>query len=129
MLDKNNGHIVSAIGGRDYSFGDLNRTNVQRQPGSTFKPVAVYGPALMQEDTYNPYTIIPDQYMDIDGYEATNVSGEYKDNITIYQAIVESTNTSAVWLLNEIGIDNSKSYLEKMDMPIEDNGLSIALEG
>ncbi|WP_040981937.1 transglycosylase domain-containing protein [Oceanobacillus jeddahense] len=129
MLDKNNGHIVSAIGGRDYSFGDLNRTNVQRQPGSTFKPVAVYGPALMQEDTYNPYTIIPDQYMDIDGYEATNVSGEYKDNITIYQAIVESTNTSAVWLLNEIGIDNSKSYLEKMDMPIEDNGLSIALGG
>jgi len=120
MLDKNNGHIVSAIGGRDYSFGDLNRTNVQRQPGSTFKPVAVYGPALMQEDEYNPYTIIPDQYMDIDGYEATNVSGEYKNNITIYQAIVESTNTAAVWLLNEIGIDNSKSYLEKMGMPIED---------
>ncbi|CEI84043.1 penicillin-binding protein 1F [Oceanobacillus oncorhynchi subsp. incaldanensis] len=129
MLDKNNGHIVSAIGGRDYSFGDLNRTNVQRQPGSTFKPVAVYGPALMQEDEYNPYTIIPDQYMDIDGYEATNVSGEYKNNITIYQAIVESTNTSAVWLLNEIGIDNSKSYLEKMGMPIEDKGLSIALGG
>lgn len=129
MLDKNNGHIVSAIGGRDYSFGDLNRTNVQRQPGSTFKPVAVYGPALMQEDEYNPYTIIPDQYMDIDGYEATNVSGEYKNNITIYQAIVESTNTSAVWLLNEIGIYNSKSYLEKMGMPIEDKGLSIALGG
>lgn len=129
MLDKNNGHIVSAIGGRDYSFGDLNRTNVQRQPGSTFKPVAVYGPALMQEDEYNPYTIIPDQYMDIDGYEATNVSGEYKNNITIYQAIVESTNTSAVWLLNEIGIDNSKSYLKKMGMPIEDKGLSIALGG
>ncbi|WP_152654886.1 transglycosylase domain-containing protein [Oceanobacillus sp. CFH 90083] len=127
MLDKNNGHIISAIGGRNYTFGDLNRANVQRQPGSTFKPVAVYAPALMQEDTYNPYTIIPDQYME--EYEVTNVSGEYKNNITIYQAIVESTNTSAVWLLDEIGIDNAKSYLEKMDMPIDDKGLSIALGG
>ncbi|WP_080874088.1 transglycosylase domain-containing protein [Oceanobacillus timonensis] len=127
MLDKNNGHIVTAIGGREYNFGDLNRTNVERQPGSTYKPVAVYGPALMQGDTYNPYTVIPDQYMD--EYEVTNASGEYKNNITIYQAIVESTNTSAVWLLDEIGIDNSKSYLEKLGMPIDDKGLSIALGG
>ncbi|MFD1065737.1 transglycosylase domain-containing protein [Oceanobacillus locisalsi] len=127
MLDKDNGHIVTAIGGREYHFGDLNRANVERQPGSTFKPVSVYGPALMQEDTYNPYTVIPDQYME--EYEVTNANGEYKNNITIYQAIVESTNTSAVWLLDEIGVDNSKSYLEKMGMPIDDKGLSIALGG
>lgn len=129
MLDKDNGHLVSAVGGRNFSIGDLNRTNVQRQPGSTFKPVAVYGPALMKEDKYNPFTIIPDQYME--EYEVKNVSGEYKNNITIYQAIVESTNTSAVWLLDQIGIDYSKSYLNKLDLPLDekDKGTSIALGG
>lgn len=127
MLDKNNGHILAAIGGRDYTFGDLNRTSVQRQPGSTFKPLAVYGPALMQEDKYKPFTVLPDQYME--EYEVTNSSGEYKNNITMYQAIKESTNTSAVWLLDQIGIKYAKSYLDKLEMPIEDKGLSIALGG
>ncbi|GIO21641.1 transglycosylase domain-containing protein [Oceanobacillus sp. J11TS1] len=127
MLDKANGHIISAIGGRDYTMGDLNRSNVERQPGSAFKPVAVYGPALMKGDTYKPFTVIPDQYTE--EYNVTNASGEYKNNITIYQAIVESTNTSAVWLLDEIGIDYAKSYLDKLGMPIKDDGLSIALGG
>src|SRR5690625_7826287 len=45
MMDQNTGKIVTAIGGRDYHLGDLNRVTVKRQPGSTMKPIAVYGPA------------------------------------------------------------------------------------
>lgn len=127
MLDANNARIVSVIGGRDYQIGDLNRTVVDRQPGSTFKPIAVYGPALMQEDVYTPFTLIPDKKSE--EYNVVNANGEYKDEITIYQAIMESTNTSAVWLLDEIGIDYSKGYLEKLGITFEDDGLSIALGG
>src|SRR5690625_3175746 len=49
MLDHKTGHIIAALGGRDYELGDLNRITIKRQPGSTIKPIAVYGPALMQE--------------------------------------------------------------------------------
>lgn len=38
MMDQDTGKIIAAIGGRDYTFGDLNRVTVNRQPGSTFQP-------------------------------------------------------------------------------------------
>ncbi|MFP3488547.1 penicillin-binding transpeptidase domain-containing protein, partial [Staphylococcus sp. SIMBA_130] len=40
-----------------------------------------------------------------------------------------SANAPAVWLLNEIGIPYSKSYLEKSGLSIEDRDLKIALGG
>src|SRR5699024_12767586 len=46
MMDHKTGRVVAALGGRDYSLGDLNRATVKRQPGSTIKPVVGYGPAL-----------------------------------------------------------------------------------
>lgn len=42
---------------------------------------------------------------------------------------MKSKNTSAVWTLSQLGIDTSKSYLEKMGMDISDKGLAIALGG
>src|SRR5690625_3888721 len=67
MMDQENGKIIAALGGRNYQIGDLNRITVKRQPGSTFKPLAVYGPALMME-TYEPYSLIIDEQIDFDGY-------------------------------------------------------------
>ncbi|WP_067729783.1 transglycosylase domain-containing protein [Oceanobacillus damuensis] len=127
MMEEGSGKIVSAIGGRNYQLGDLNRVTVQRQPGSTFKPVAVYGPALMQEEKYTPFTLLPDQQ--IGEYTVSNSDGLYTNAVTVYEALMTSKNTSTVWLLDQIGVDYSKSYLEKLGMPIEDEGLAIALGG
>lgn len=127
MLEEGTGKIVSAIGGRDYRLGNLNRVTVQRQPGSVFKPVAVYGPAMMQEETYTPFTLLPDQQTT--EYDVSNADGVYANTVTMYEALIQSKNTSAVWLLDQIGIDYSKSYLEKLGMPVEDEGTAIALGG
>ncbi|RLL45025.1 PBP1A family penicillin-binding protein [Oceanobacillus piezotolerans] len=127
MMNQQTGEIVAALGGRDFMFGDLNRVTVTRQPGSTFKPIAVYGPAMMHEDGYTPYTIIPDQPME--EYMVSNVDDVYQDYVSIYDAIVNSKNTSAVWLLDQIGVKYAKQYLEKMGIHIEDNDLAIALGG
>ncbi|MFC4024512.1 transglycosylase domain-containing protein [Oceanobacillus longus] len=127
MLEEDTGKIVSAIGGRNYQMGDLNRVTVQRQPGSTFKPVAVYGPSMMHEETYHPFSLLPDQMAS--EYAVSNSDGVYANTVTMYEALVQSKNTSAVWLLDQIGIDYSKRYLEKLGMPIEDEGTSIALGG
>lgn len=128
MIEQDSGKIVAAIGGRDYKIGDLNRVTVKRQPGSTMKPIAVYGPAMMQE-SYQPYTLIPDQKMEINGYSAANYDDQYEGAVSIYEALVESKNTSAVWLLNQIGVPYAKDYLNKMDISITDKGLAIALGG
>ncbi|WP_404451683.1 penicillin-binding protein [Virgibacillus necropolis] len=128
MMNQTSGDIVAAIGGRNYELGNLNRVTVKRQPGSTIKPIAVYGPAMMREE-YGPYSLIPDQKASYDGYTAENVLGNYEGTVSIYEALRVSKNAPAVWLLDSIGIDYAKSYLEKMNISIEDNGLAIALGG
>lgn len=128
LMEKDSGKIAAAIGGRNYQLGNLNRVTVKRQPGSTMKPIAVYGPAMMLE-TYQPYTLIVDQKMEINGYMATNYDNQYSGAVSIYQALVQSKNAPAVWLLNQIGIPYAKDYLRKMNITIPDKGLAIALGG
>lgn len=128
MMDQASGAIVAAIGGRSYELGNLNRLTVTRQPGSTMKPIAVYGPALMKE-TYGPYSLIPDQKISFDGYTAENVNAKYEGAVSVYEALRVSKNAPAVWLLDAIGIDYAMSFLKKMEISIEDKGLAIALGG
>ncbi|RDW18225.1 penicillin-binding protein [Oceanobacillus arenosus] len=129
MMDQDSGNIIAALGGRNYQLGDLNRVTVKRQPGSTIKPIAVYGPAMMQPDKYQPYTLLPDYATDHNGYVVSNADNVYSNSITIYDALKYSNNAATVWLLDEIGIDYSKEYLQKMGIDIQDEGLAIALGG
>ncbi|MBD1221735.1 transglycosylase domain-containing protein [Virgibacillus halodenitrificans] len=130
MMEQGTGRTVAAIGGRDYQLGNLNRTTVSRQPGSTIKPIAVYGPAMMKEDIYTPYTLIPDMKYDYDNnYSVENADHHYDGAVSIYDAIRYSKNSSAVWLLDQIGVPYAKKFLEKQGIKIEDNGLAIALGG
>lgn len=129
MMEQDSGKIITSIGGRNYQSGDLNRVTVRRQPGSTFKPLAVYGPALMRADKYTPYTLLPDEQSANEDYAVANVDGAYSKVVSMYDGIVESKNVSAVWLLDQIGVNYSKSYLDKMGISIVDEGLAIALGG
>lgn len=128
MMDQENGGIIAALGGRTYELGNLNRLMEKRQPGSTIKPIAVYGPALMKE-AYNPYSLIPDKKISFDGYTPENVLDQYEGEVSIYEALNASKNAPAVWLLDDIGIGYAKSFLEKMQISIKDNGLALALGG
>src|SRR5690625_199227 len=128
LMSQESGEVKVAIGGRDYGLGELNRVTVERQPGSIMKPLAVFGPAMMKEE-YHPYSLIQDEKIELDGYTASNYDDQYDGMVSIYQALTESKNTPAVWLLNEIGVKYSKKYLEKMEMDIPDKGLAIALGG
>lgn len=128
MIDQKTGRILSALGGRDYSLGNLNRVGVKRQPGSAIKPLIVYGPAMMTEG-YHPYMMLPDEAIDYDGYVVSNVDGHYSGIVSMYDALVQSKNAPTVWLLNEIGVKESKNYLEKMQIHLVDEDLPLALGG
>ncbi|AIU81153.1 MULTISPECIES: transglycosylase domain-containing protein [Bacillus] len=128
FIDNKTGGVRAAVGGRDYVTKGYNRVTAKRQPGSTFKPIAVYGPA-MQEDKFKPYSLLQDKLTSYDGYEPKNYDGQYKGEVTMQDAITYSINAPAVWTLKQIGVDTGKSYLEKNGINISDNGLAIALGG
>lgn len=128
VIDGSSGKVTAAIGGRDYELGELNRSVVKRQPGSTVKPLLVYGPALMK-DTYEPYTLLVDAEETYGDYAPKNYDSQYAGSISLYESLVASKNASTVWLLDQIGIPYSKSYAEKMKLDIQDNGLAIGLGG
>ncbi|WP_078556656.1 transglycosylase domain-containing protein [Bacillus alkalicellulosilyticus] len=128
MLDVRTGAVLAAQGGRQYISKGINRVNVKRQPGSTFKPVAVYGPAL-EEGKAQPYSLLRDELLEYDGYAPRNANQQYQGEMTMYDAITHSTNASAVWLFNQLGIGTGKTYLDKLGLGVRDNGLAIALGG
>ncbi|MGD6792767.1 transglycosylase domain-containing protein [Metabacillus indicus] len=128
LIDNKTGGVKAAIGGRNYVQKGYNRVTTKRQPGSTFKPIAVYAPA-MEEEEFGPYSLLEDKPVSYDGYQPKNNDRKYDEEVTMYDAITASKNAPAVWTLNEMGVSTSKKYLEKSGLSIEDNGLSIALGG
>ncbi|MCH1627063.1 transglycosylase domain-containing protein [Ferdinandcohnia quinoae] len=131
LIDPKTGGINALVGGRGkHVFRGFNHaTQLKRQPGSSIKPLAVYTPAL--EKGYSIYDVIPDQPMDFNGYQPANVTGRYKGSETIYDALTNSDNVPAVWLLNKIGLSAGIDSIERFGLPIteKDHNLSLALGG
>jgi penicillin-binding protein 2A len=128
LLDNHSGGAVVAQGGRNYVRKGLNRVHMKRQPGSTIKPLVVYSPAL-ETGLYQPYSLLKDELVDYEGYQPRNYNNLYEGQLTMYDAIKNSSNAAAVWLLNELTVTKGKSYLEQLNIPIEEEGLALALGG
>ncbi|MCY9163084.1 transglycosylase domain-containing protein [Bacillus atrophaeus] len=128
FINNKTGGVEAAIGGREYTSRGYNRVTAVRQPGSTFKPLAVYGPA-MQEKKFKPYSLLQDEMKTYGDYTPKNYDGQYGGEVTMSDAITYSKNAPAVWTLNEVGIETAKSYLKANGIDIPDDGLALALGG
>ena len=118
IIDQHTGYVKALVGGRGEKTASLtlNRaTDTYRQPGSTFKPLAVYGPAindlgLTLADTYVDQAI---------AYENTNrpvknaYSG-YRGTMTIRDALKYSCNTIAVQCFRDITPRLGYTYLKEL---------------
>ncbi|WP_349409610.1 PBP1A family penicillin-binding protein [Pseudalkalibacillus sp. SCS-8] len=128
LMDSKTGGVMAVQGGRDYVRQGFNRVNAKRQPGSTFKPLAVYGPAMESEE-WEPYSLLVDERLKYNGYTPENYDGQYQGTVSMYEAIEDSLNAPAVWLLNEIGLSKSLSFIKELGMDVEERKLGIALGG
>ncbi|MFC4101084.1 PBP1A family penicillin-binding protein [Paenibacillus xanthanilyticus] len=132
ILDHSNGNIQGLVGGRDYVRKGWNRAVVERQPGSGFKPITVYGPALATGDWF-PWSTVMDEKKCYGDYCPTDSNkNKYIGAIPISQSIKESRNASAVWLLNEIGVKTGLEFAKKLGFELDatqDRNLAIALGG
>lgn len=128
MIDHHTGGVVAVQGGRNYVAQGFHRVYAKRQPGSIFKPIAVYAPAL-ETGEFEPYSLLKDELLDYDGYIPKNYNNSYRGEVTMYDALRESSNAAAVWLLDQIGIDKVKKQLANLGLHLEEEGLALALGG
>lgn len=132
-VDPKTGGIKAIVGGRgDHVFRGYNRaTQIKRQPGSTIKPLAVYAPALENNFHYDSLLSDKEQSFGSNNYSPKNVDGTYQDEVPMYEAIADSMNIPAVWLLDKIGISKGVSSLNKFGIKVakEDQNLALALGG
>lgn len=135
-LDPETGGITALIGGRgEHSFRGYNRaTQMRRQPGSTMKPFGVYVPAL--EKGYDTDDMLVDQELSYGKEEYTpyNVDRQFSPTgeVPMYQAVAESKNAPAVWLLNELGLNQGVSTAKDFGLQVsneDENLAAVALGG
>ncbi|MDF2658935.1 MAG: family penicillin-binding protein [Paenibacillus sp.] len=131
ILDPYTGGVLGLVGGRgEHVFRGFNRaTQLKRQPGSSFKPLVVYAPAL--EQGYGPHSRLYDGPLDINGYRPTDWDKRTRGEVTMREAIIRSWNIPPVWLLNEIGLQTGQAFVQRLGIPLAkgDNNLAIALGG
>ena len=133
ITDHSNGAIIAMVGGRDYERKGLNRVTVKRQPGSSFKPIVSYAPAIETGDWF-PWSTLRDDKQCFGDYCPTDLgSNKYVGAIDMETALKKSTNLPAVWLLNEIGLKTGYQFAEKLGITFADDkkdyNLSLALGG
>lgn len=133
VMDPTTGAVRAVIGGRGkHVFRGYNRaTQMKRQPGSSIKPLAVYSPALQNGYHYDSELSNKLQKFGKNNYEPRNVDNQYSDKIPMYQALAQSKNVPAVWLLDKIGVNKGVQSVENfgIKVPKDDQNLALALGG
>lgn len=131
LMDPSSGGVRALVGGRgDYIFRGFNRaTQLEAQPGSSIKPLAVYTPALEKGYTYSSELV--DQPISFGNYTPENFSKTFQGSVPMYKALEESLNVPTVWLLNQIGLNTGLDSLKRFGIPFNkaDENLAIALGG
>ena len=132
ITEPSTGAIRGVVGGRHQEGQrQLNRaTQSFRQPGSSFKPVAVYAPAF--EAGYGPGTVVDDYPKDYSGHVFKNSSRSYSGLTTIRKGIKSSLNVVAVKTMEMTGIDACYKFASQLGfskLSDQDRNLSTALGG
>ena len=115
IIDQHTGYVKAIIGGRGEKTASLtlNRaTDTTRQPGSTFKILSTYAPALNEKGMTLATTFEDEPYNYPDGSPVNNASKSYGGTTTIRRAIQNSINVVAVKCLEEVTPELGLQYLD-----------------
>ena len=115
VIDQHTGYVKAIVGGRGEKTASLtlNRaTDTTRQPGSTFKILSTYAPALNEKGMTLATTFEDEPYDYPDGSPVNNASRSYNGTTTIRRAIQNSINVVAVKCLEEVTPELGLQYLD-----------------
>ena len=121
VLDVNNGEIKAVGGGRDRVVrGENLATDLERQIGSTAKPLYDYGPGIEYNNwsTYTPFTDEPYTYSD--GTEMKNWDSKYYYFQTLHEALKHSRNIPALKAFQQVNSSNIKKFVTNLGLSPDD---------
>ncbi len=138
VIDQSTGEVKAVVGGRGDKTASktLNRaTDTTRQPGSTFKIISAFAPALdaggltladVQDDA-------PFHYTDSVGKSVSNADGRFRGFTTLREAIISSINVVTVKTYMQINPRLGHSYALDFGfttiLPEEADNQSLCLGG
>ena len=124
IIDPRNGHLLATVGG----VGEKNSdrifnlaTQMLRSPGSVIKPISVYAPAL-ERNLITWATVFDDVPITFtegkDGYTMwpKNNPRVYGGLTTVNTALMKSTNTVAVRILQTLGVEQSFAFTKSLGL-------------
>ena len=117
IMDQKTGQIKAMVGGRGEKASSLGLNRAyqgsKRQPGSTFKILAAYAPALDSCDKTLATTIDDEPYTLKSGQVLRNANKQYGGTTTLREGIKRSINVVAVKLSDEITQELGYEYCQK----------------
>ncbi|MFD1038655.1 PBP1A family penicillin-binding protein [Virgibacillus byunsanensis] len=130
LLDTKNGAIRAIGGARGGLENDGHNFAIDgegRQPGSTFKPIVAYGPAIEHNQLSTYHQINDDGPFDIAGTDSqiNNWDGSSRGWMSMRYALSESLNVPAVKTLEENGSGNAKSFAEGLGIEFANDNVTI----
>ena len=137
VMDQHTGHVKAMVGGRGTKTSNmtLNRaTQSPRQPGSTFKVLSTYVPALDAKNNTLATIIVDSPFKYASGEPVHNHWSGYRGNMTIRECIKTSANVCTVKKYTEIKPSLGLQYLTEnfafstLD-PVDDSGQATSLGG
>lgn len=134
IMDQSTGEVQAIVGGRGDKAGNRtwNRaTKTTRQPGSTFKIIACYAPAL-DAGGMTLASVEDDAPLTVGSKTYNNYDHTYKGFTNLRTAITRSMNIVTVKTLQEIGVDLGYQYAEDFGFTTldeNDKNLGISLGG
>ena len=114
VMDQNTGYVKAVVGGRgkkNVSLSLNRATDSTRQPGSTFKVLAAYAPAIDTMGYTLSTTIVDEPYSYSNGRPVQNWYKGYRGTVTVKKAIADSMNICAVKTLTDITPQLGYDYL------------------
>ena len=126
--DQHNGHVLAMVGGRGDKEANrtLNRaTDTLRQPGSTFKVITTYAPALDTGEYTLASSVVDEPYSYKSGVPVRNWYKGYRGLSTVRQGIVQSMNIVTVKILSDIGPRLGYDYAQKFGISTLVDGIEI----
>ena len=125
LMDQSTGYVLALSGGRGEkkTSRSFNRaTQSTRQPGSVFKTIAVFLPALDSCGLSLASTKEDEPYTTPDGYQPFNTNANsYQGTTTIREAITYSMNVvTTKWLVEDVTPKLGIEYLENLGITTMD---------
>lgn len=111
-IGSGNRAITKAVDGFNYA------TDINRQPGSTIKPILAYGPAI-EYLGYTADTLVDDKAIYYkNGQQVWNWDYKYNGSMTLRNALVQSRNSPALQLQWQVGNEKAYTFANNLGLDI-----------